>query len=140
MGRHHANNHRVPGGAPNISDNQRKVYIGHREIGGKVAAWAFTINRRANPIGAVSGLLKLGFNKDQNIPHVSRHWCVIVGDFHHQLQSTGLSITSTDYNYYDNERHSVMDLWDKYEVGTTSYNDVAIEAAGESHCGCPHSQ
>src|ERR1700712_5233328 len=59
------------------------------------------------------------------------HWCVVVGDFYHQLQATSLD---GGWNYYDNDRIDIVGGgWALYEVGEPRFNDVAITSAGKLH-------
>ena len=121
MGRHHDNVNRVPAGAPNINDNERKVYIGFRFVGGPAAAWGANVLQGLSIPGALSLF-------GPKLPNPTYHWCVMVGDFYHQLQATSLD---GGWNWYDNDRTSGWGGWQTYEVGKTRYNDVAINSAGK---------
>lgn len=120
MGIHHPNVDRVPAGVANINDNDRTVYIGYRSVGGALGAWAKTV---VSPGGAIDLF-------GSKMPDPTYHWCIIVGDFYHQLQATHMSIFVDGWNYYDNDTWSAAGLWQKYEIGTTRFNDVAIASAG----------
>ena len=126
MTRHQANTNNLRSGSANINDNLRTVYIGHREIGGKTGQLGWKL------LGLSTGApLALAGLRGKSLPNVSRHWCVIVGDYYHQLQATSLGLKETGWNWYDNGKVSWNDFWDKCEVGNTTYNDVAIASAGE---------
>lgn len=126
MTRHQANTNNLRSGSANINDNLRTVYIGHRQLGGKTGQLGWKLLGLSTMPGlAFSGL------PGKSLPNVSRHWCVIVGDHYHQLQATSLGLTEKGWNWYDNGKVSWNDFWDTYEVGNTTYNDVAIAIAGE---------
>lgn len=84
--------------SPVLNDTERKVQIGFRPIGGRAAAWTF---------GIVHKLFK-GFDKKddgadgtrQRAPDPHYHWCVLVGDYYHQIQITDGMI------WYDNNKTS----------------------------------
>ncbi len=74
----------------------------------------------------INGKANVGDTKEA--PNVLCHWCVVVGDYYHQLQATNL------LNWYNNGKVDVSDGygWALYTVGGTSSNDVAIKNAGKS--------
>ena len=109
-----------------MNDNLRTVYIGHRKLGGKDAQLGWKL------LGlSIAPAVPFANLPGKSLPYVSRHWCVIVGDYYHQLQATSLGLKEKGWNWYDNGKKSWDDFWDTYEVGNTTYNDVAIASAGE---------
>ncbi|KAK3348502.1 PPPDE putative peptidase domain-containing protein [Neurospora tetraspora] len=118
MGRHFQNVSRVPAGEPNINDAPRKVYIASRFVGGKLGAWT---------LGLIADLISSGHYLG-SMPSPNYHWCVLVGDYYHQLQATKQD--GKHWNWYDNNVKDWTDKWELYEVGETRFNDNAIASAG----------
>ncbi|KAF4634758.1 hypothetical protein G7Y89_g3346 [Cudoniella acicularis] len=112
------NKNRIPDGLPNTNDVTRPVKIGYRVIGGEKWDGAFNLLRQL-----IDGKANIGDTKEA--PNVLCHWCVIVGDYYHQLQATDL------LNWYDNNKVGGSDGWALYTVGETSFNDVSIKNSGE---------
>lgn len=79
---------------PNLNAPERKVTIGYRPVGGRAAAWT---------IGVVHSLFTRD-NKSANatarLPDPHYHWCVLVGEYYHQMQITNGVI------WYDNNKTS----------------------------------
>lgn len=136
----HQNVLRIPTKTPPAkADQKRPVQIGYRPIGGRVAAWT---------VGVLHEVLKRVGNmglrfKDQG-PSPHYHWCVVVGESYHQVQSAG---GEGGRMYYDNARVSwseyafplsragltrrqTEDGWLLFDVGETTFNDTAIVEAG----------
>ncbi|KAI0012216.1 hypothetical protein F4779DRAFT_634756 [Xylariaceae sp. FL0662B] len=113
------NINRIPDGPVNINDVTRPVKIGYRAIGGG------RDNAFINVLGQwIAGKYNVGDTKET--PNIFCHWCVVVGDYYHQLQTTDL------LNWYDNNRVGKSDGWALYTVGETLFNDVAVKNAGDS--------
>lgn len=92
--RDHGNVSRIPEHpAPDLKGDARKVQIGYRPVGGRAVTWT---------IGLIHGLLKRGTQlpADEEMPDPHYHWCVIVGDYYHQMQITDGLI------WYDNDEVS----------------------------------
>lgn len=120
------NINRLPDGVANINDTLRTVKIGYRSIGGAKVDAAVSALRFL-----FTGSINVGDTK--NAPNPLCHWCVIVGNYYHELQATD------SLNWYDNNTVGALDGWALYTVGETSFNDVAIKNAGMLyllHRGC----
>ncbi|KAH7061738.1 hypothetical protein BKA62DRAFT_648362, partial [Auriculariales sp. MPI-PUGE-AT-0066] len=113
---------RVPSGESNLNDNSRQVYIASRFIYGPYTQYAIQAGKfiAGGPVNAVLDY----FRVDDELPNPCYHWCVVVGDFYHQLQSD-----ENDKCYYENQRLHWIDCWNWTKVSTTKFNDVAIVAA-----------
>jgi hypothetical protein len=113
------NVNRIPDGPANINDSTRTVKIGYRAIGGK------------GGLDSVFNTLRQWIKGKPNTgdtweaPNILCHWCVVVGDYYHQLQATDL------LNWYENHPLENDDGWALYTVGKTSFNDIAIKNAGK---------
>lgn len=114
--RHHQNSSVIEEGLANINSDTREVYIAHRVVGGGAGDGLF---------GRLEKLLT--GPSVANAPNPLHHWCVVVGDYLHQLQATSLL---GGWNYYTNERFGLDGGWTKYKLGATNFNDVAILNAG----------
>ena len=127
--RHAQNISIIPPAKANINDAQREVYIASRVVmGGRYGGAVGMFEKYA--IGAVKDWVTDGLTKVlDDAPDPFHHWCVIVGDYIHQLQSTSLD---GGWNYYTNEKFSELGGWTSYKIGVTNFNDIAIRNAGES--------
>lgn len=112
------NVNRIPDGPPNINDAPRPVKIGYRAVGGQRVDAAINLFRQI-----LAGKSNVGDTK--SAPNILCHWCVVVGDFYHQLQAT-------EYlNWYDNNQLGKEDGWALFTIGETAFNNVAIKNAGK---------
>jgi hypothetical protein len=125
--RHHQNASIIPEGPANITEPARDVYIASRVIMGGRADGAVGMIEKYG-IGAVESWATDGLTEVLNdAPNPFHHWCVVVGPYLHQLQSTSFS---GGWNYYTNEEYSELGGWTKYKIGVTNFNDIAIRNAG----------
>lgn len=78
---------------PDFNATERKVHIGYRPVGGRAAAWT---------IGLIYSFFKDKKNAkgQERLPDPHYHWCVLVGEYHHQMQITDGMV------WYDNHRTS----------------------------------
>jgi hypothetical protein len=121
MGHKYPNVTRIPSAPPNINDTTRVVKIGYRSVGG------VNLDSKINWLrSALFGKSNVGDTSEP--PNPICHWCVIVGDYYHQLQASG--DFPRYYNWYDNDRLKSEDGWALFKVGETDFNDVAIKNAG----------
>lgn len=76
---------------PNLNGPEREVKIGYRPIGGRAVAWT---------VGLVHSWLRRGAHLPDGedvLPDPHFHWCVLVGEYYHQMQITdGLVWYSND--------------------------------------------
>lgn len=86
---------RIPASpTPNLNEPERIVQIGYRPVGGRAAAWT---------IGVVHSLFtrdKKNGKATEHLPDPHFHWCVLVGEYYHQMQITNGMI------WYDNNKTS----------------------------------
>lgn len=125
--RHVQNVSIIPDGAANITEAPRDVYIASRIImGGRGDGAVGMIDKYG--LGAIEAWATDGLSEAFNdVPSPFHHWCVVVGDYLHQLQSTSFS---KGWNYYTNEKYGELAGWTKYKVGVTNFNDIAVRNAG----------
>lgn len=81
---------------PNLNTTERKVQIGYRPVGGRAVAWT---------VGVIHSLFantksKKSAETGGRLPDPHYHWCVLVGDYYHQIQITHGVI------WYDNNKTS----------------------------------
>lgn len=80
---------------PDRYTTERKVQVGFRPVGGRATAWT---------IGVVHSLFRRGAQHllaEQDLrPDPHYHWCVLVGDYYHQMQVTDGLV------WYDNDKSS----------------------------------
>lgn len=112
------NINRIPSELADINGVSRPVKIGYRTIGGAAIDAGINILRQL-----LTGKSNIGDTKEA--PNILCHWCVIVGDYYHQLQATDL------LNWYENDKVGGSDGWAMYTVGETLFNDAAIKNAGK---------
>lgn len=69
------------GSSASTNNFERKVQIGYRPVGGRVAAWT---------VGVIHTLLKRSSQMPlkEELPDPHYHWCVLVGEYYHQIQIT----------------------------------------------------
>ena len=101
------NKDRIPSAPSEFNCFPRAVYLGVRHVG-------VPLLHVVDPVSTVE-------------PDTTKHWSVIVGDWYHQLQATDLR---GGWNYYDNNKVEDSQLWTKFPMATTSFNDAAIAKAG----------
>ncbi|KAB5559604.1 hypothetical protein GE09DRAFT_61520 [Coniochaeta sp. 2T2.1] len=105
----------IPPGEANIHDIQRTVEIGWHPVAGFAGKW----------FAEKTGLGKRLAEKVGGTPDPSQHWAVLVGDYCHELwMDEHLDII------YVNEKIN-REEWRTFEVGQTTFNDQALQQAGE---------
>jgi len=117
----HKNYLSIPSSPPaNLDSEPRDVFIAHRVMRGDGPIEQFTDIEK--------GIEKL-FNLDDptEVPHPLHHWGVAVGDIIHHLQSDSFFDSP---NYYENKKLPTDEKYILYKVGTTTFNDLAIQEAG----------
>jgi hypothetical protein len=125
--RHHQNSSVIPDGWSNINCEPRDVYIASRVVGGGFGGGALALVEKYG-LGSVKAVGSLGVTVLlDDAPDPTHHWCVVVGDYLHQLQATSMN---GGWNYYTNESFSVSGGWTRYKLGVTNFNDVAVMNAG----------
>jgi hypothetical protein len=122
MPHQNANIDRIGAGEYRINENERKVYIISRFVGGAAPAW--TANVASGLFGG--GLFGVALPVAIDYPNPSYHWAICVGDWYHQLQA------KNNKNFYENDKYSWTGGWKSVEVGITKYNDIAIASAGRT--------
>jgi len=128
--RNHQNESIISDGPSNIYNAERDVFIACRVVGGGALGGAVGQLYRATS-GALQDVMTLGLGGlVDRAPDPTYHWCVVVGQYLHQLQATSLS---SGWNYYTNEVfHKESGGWKVFKWGVTQFNDVAMRNAGMS--------
>jgi hypothetical protein len=128
--RHHQNESIISDGPSSIHNAERDVFIACRVVGGgALGGAAGQLYRDAS--GALQHVTSLGLGAFvDSAPDPTYHWCVVVGQYLHQLQATSLN---GGWNYYTNEVfHKESGGWKVFKWGVTQFNDVAMRNAGMS--------
>ena len=126
--RHHQNSSVIAQGSADINSGARDVYIASRVVGGGLGDGLLGRIEKYD-IGAIKAVATGGLSVVlDDAPDPTHHWCVVVGDYLHQLQATGLY--PGGWNYYTNEKFSMNGGWTKYKLGVTNFNDAAVVNAG----------
>lgn len=121
--RRHQNSSVIPDGCSNINCEPRDVYIASRVVGGGFGGGALALVEKYG-LGSVKAVGSLGVTVLlDDAPDPTHHWCVVVGDYLHQLQATSMN---GGWNYYTNESFSMSGGWTRYKLGVTNFNDVAV--------------
>ena len=135
--RHHQNESIIGDGHSSIHNAERDVYIVCRVVGGgALGGVAGQLYRDAS--GAVQDAVAFGLGAFMDsAPDPTYHWCVVVGQYLHQLQATSLN---GGWNYYTNETfHKQSGGWKVFKWGVTEFNDVAMRNVGMSTSLTPFS-
>ncbi|KPM41106.1 hypothetical protein AK830_g5454 [Neonectria ditissima] len=121
--RHHDNKSIVPEREAYINADARDVYIASRILmGGGLGGVVGHVDKEY--LHSVKDFMTNGlYTALEDAPDPTHHWCVVVGDYLHQLQATSLN---SGWNYYTNEVLNMSDGWTKYKLGSTNFNDIAI--------------
>ncbi|KAI9154952.1 hypothetical protein HJFPF1_07513 [Paramyrothecium foliicola] len=121
--RHVQNVSIIPEGEANINNDPRDVFIASRVVLGGAGGGALGLIEKYG-FGALKAVTTLGLTVAlDDAPDPTHHWCVVVGDYLHQLQSTSFW---NGWNYYTNEEFSMSGGWTKYKLGVTNFNDAAL--------------
>ncbi|KAL9597091.1 MAG: hypothetical protein Q9219_005374 [cf. Caloplaca sp. 3 TL-2023] len=120
----------------NLDDTTRDVFIVHRVMRGDGL-----VEQATDFIHEVE---RSDQEYDETMPHPLRrylvvvkainsnikidHWGVAVGDIIHHLQADSFFGTP---NYYENKRLPEDEGYKKFQVGSTTFNDLAIQESGE---------
>jgi hypothetical protein len=127
--RHHQNSSVIAQGLADINSGARDVYIASRVVGGGFANGLLGRMEKYD-FGAIKAVATGGLSVVLNdAPDPTHHWCVVVGDYLHQLQATDLY--PGGWNYYTNEVFDMHGGWTKYKLGVTNFNDAAVVNAGK---------
>ena len=118
----HPNYLTIPDSPPsNMNDTSRDVFIAHRVMRGDGAVEDIT--------DFVHDLERLAEIADNGVPHPMHHWGVVVGDVLHHLQADSFVNKPI---WYENKKLPTDEGYILYKVGSTTFNDLAIQESGTS--------
>jgi hypothetical protein len=118
--RHKNNLSILPEPPANIDSETRDVFIAHRVMRGDGIIEQFT--------DVEKGIEKIFDQNDSSeVPHPLHHWGVSVGGIIHHLQAAAFFDSP---NFYENKKLPVDEEYILYKVGTTTFNDLAIQESG----------
>jgi hypothetical protein len=124
--RHNQNVSIIPENTASINADTRDVFIASRVVQGQLGGGILGLLEKYGG-GVVKGIWTGGLSVLlDDAPDPTHHWCVVVGDYLHQLDAV-----PGGWNYYTNERFDGWGGWTKYKIGTTNFNDIAIRNAGK---------